>query len=200
MTNKERTDLIKKLGYQDCISNHNNAGGGDGFEAIHSIHSDKKFEELCRDEIIKTGQNFRRIFSRTLPSNPKVDYYFMHRDTGSVKTTILEYGFVDSPKDDIMQLKQNWQNMAEAIVKAYCLYRGYKYVAPNQKEEHPLELIKGFKDVPKTHPFAKEIEQVFDLGLMIGVSDTQFAPDRPLTRGEMAVLVTRIHKLILNSK
>src|SRR5690606_17255778 len=87
--------------------------------------------------IVSVGQNFRRVFTRTLPSDPKKDFYFMHRETGSVDTTIIEYGFADSTKDDVQQLMNHWKDYAEAVVKAFCEHIGVTYIPPATKEEPP---------------------------------------------------------------
>ncbi|MGG1663847.1 phosphodiester glycosidase family protein [Brevibacillus sp. NRS-1366] len=146
-----RAKKVKESGAKYCISNHINAGGGDGVEAIHSIYSDGKLAKKLTDAVVAEGQNFRRIFTRTLPTNAKQDYYYMQRDTGAVDTTIIEYGFIDSTKDDVVQLQRDWKLYAEAVVKAFCEYTGYKYTPPtsppsttnNPKLESALKVIQN---------------------------------------------------------
>lgn len=143
MTNKQRTDMVKASGAKHCISNHINAGGGDGAEVIHSIHANPDFAEKILDALHNAGQNKRRVFSKRLSNTSSHDYYYMHRDTGSVQTVIVEYGFLDSKGDDVIQLKRDWKLYAEAVVKAYCQFAGYKYVAPGGKVvEKPKEEVK----------------------------------------------------------
>jgi N-acetylmuramoyl-L-alanine amidase len=124
---EERTRLIRNSGAKYCISNHINAGGGDGVETIHSIFADDVLAAQLAQEIVKEGQNLRRVFTRTLPYDRNKDYYFMHRDTGAVNTTIVEYGFADSKKDDVKQLQKHWQNYAEAVVRGFCQHIGHPY-------------------------------------------------------------------------
>jgi len=109
------------------VSNHINAGGGDGAEVIYALRNDNTFANLILNEISKEGQNIRRAFQRRLPSNQSKDYYFMLRDTGVTEPVIIEYGFLDSPNDDINQLKNNYQNYAEAVVRAITEYIGASY-------------------------------------------------------------------------
>lgn len=127
---EERTKIVRESGAQYCISNHINAGGGDGAEFIHSIYSDSTFSSIMAEMIRLEGQNIRRIFTRTLPYDPKKDYYFMHRNTGNVDTIIVEYGFADSALDDVEQIKQFWREYAEAIVKAVCKFFRHPYYPP----------------------------------------------------------------------
>jgi len=51
----------------------------------------------------------------------------MLRDTGVTEPVIVEYGFLDSPNDDIKQLKNNYENYAEAVVRAIMQYIGASY-------------------------------------------------------------------------
>ena len=70
----------------------------------------------------------RKYYQRRLPSNPAQDYYFMHRNTGNTESIIVEYGFLDSPGDDINQLKNNYEQYAEAVVRALADYIGATYI------------------------------------------------------------------------
>lgn len=147
----ERTDIVKNSGATYCFSNHiNNTGdgSGDGAEVIHSIYSDGKLSEQIANAIQNEGQNIRRVFTRTLPNDPKHDYYFMQRDTGAVSTLIIEYGFADSKQDDVTQILEHWKDYAEAVVKAFCTFIGHKYIAPVKAPRNELpSIIKEFESV-----------------------------------------------------
>ena len=54
----------------------------------------------------------------------------MHRDTPNNETVIVEYGFIDSTKDDVEQIKKNYETYAEAVVRAVADYKGIPYIAP----------------------------------------------------------------------
>lgn len=54
----------------------------------------------------------------------------MHRDTPNNETVIVEYGFIDSPEDDVEQIKKNYKDYAEAVVKSVLDYKGIKYTPP----------------------------------------------------------------------
>jgi len=112
------------------ISNHINAGGGDGAETIYALRNNDRLAKLILDEIGKEGQNTRKYYQRRLPSDPSKDYYFMHRNTGRTQPVIVEYGFLDSTEDDINQLKNNLLDYAEAVVRALAQYTDTPYVAP----------------------------------------------------------------------
>ncbi len=52
----------------------------------------------------------------------------MQRDTGNTESITVEYGFLDSKGDDVNQLKNNWKNYAEAVVRAVIEYLNLTYV------------------------------------------------------------------------
>ena len=82
-------------------------------------------------EFENAGQNVRKYYQRRLPSSPSKDYYYLLRNTPNNETLIVEYGFTDSTGDDVNQIKNNWQNLAEAVVKALSNYIGVKYSINN---------------------------------------------------------------------
>ena len=108
------------------ISNHINAGGGDGAEVIYPLRSDDILPNMILDEMKKKGQNIRKSYQRRLPSDPSKDYYFMQRNTGDTQSLTVEYGFLDSTKDDVSQLKNNYKNLADAVYDAVLKYIGYE--------------------------------------------------------------------------
>lgn len=113
------------------ISNHINAGGGDGAEVIYALRNNDTLSRTIANEFIKSGQNVRKYYQRRLASNPSKDYYYLLRDTPNNETVIVEYGFADSKVDDVSQLKNNWQELAEAVVRALANYIGVSYIAPD---------------------------------------------------------------------
>lgn len=121
------------------ISNHINAGGGDGAEVIYALRNTASLSKDILDEIAKEGQNVRKYYQQRLPSNPIKDYYFMHRDTPNTEAIIVEYGFLDSPEDDVQQLKNNYKKYAEAVVRGVAKYKNLKYVAPAESGYYTVQ-------------------------------------------------------------
>ena len=114
------------------ISNHINAGGGDGAEVIYALRNNATLSNTILSELEKSGQNVREAFQKRLPSNTSKDYYFIHRDTGkNTEPVIVEYGFLDSTGDDPKQLKEDSELYAEAVVRAVMKYIGKPYSGGN---------------------------------------------------------------------
>ena len=112
------------------LSNHINAGGGDGAEVIYSLRNNDTLSRLITNEIARSGQNVRKYYQRRLPSDSSKDYYYLLRDTPNNETLIVEYGFADSKGDDVNILKNNWEDLAEAVVRALATYLKVPYDGP----------------------------------------------------------------------
>ena len=63
----------------------------------------------------------------------------MHRNTGDTQSIIVEYGFLDSTKDDPMQIKQNWEEYAEAVVQGVLEYIGYPHNIPTTVDYYVVQ-------------------------------------------------------------
>ena len=116
---------------QDIIllSNHINAGGGEGAEVIYALRNNDTLARNIISELNKEGQVIRKFYQRRLPSDSSKDYYFMLRNTPNTEALIIEYGFLDNVKD-ANRLKNNYENYAEAVVRAVTNYKNLNYVPP----------------------------------------------------------------------
>lgn len=111
------------------ISNHLNAGGGDGAEVIYALRNNSQLANSILNNIGNTGQNTRRVYQRRLPSNSTKDYYYILRDTGNTEPVIVEYGFIDN-NSDVDFLKDNYKELAEAVIKSVLEYKNIPYESP----------------------------------------------------------------------
>ena len=117
--------------------------GGDGAEIIYALRNSDNLSRRIASEIEKTGQNVRKYYQRRLPSNPAKDYYYILRDTPNNESIIVEYGFVDSTGDDVSQLKNDWEELAEAVVKAIAEYIGVDYTFEGTENENYYKVKSG---------------------------------------------------------
>ena len=60
----------------------------------------------------------------------------MLRNTPNNESIIVEYGFADSTGDDVNQIKNNWQGLAEAVVRALAGYIGVPYIPPENLDSN----------------------------------------------------------------
>ncbi len=128
---KDRVNIINNYAKgRDAIliSNHINNGGGKGAEVIYSIRNSPLLGNYIADEIKKSGQNIRKVYTRK--NSTGSDYYFVLRDTPYTNSNIVEYGFADNEVDQNILL-YNWPILAEGVVRAIATYYNVPYFPPN---------------------------------------------------------------------
>lgn len=124
--------ILNKFGNSSdviLISNHVNSGGGEGAEVIYALRNRDTLAKRILENIGAAGQETRKYYQRRLPSDTSKDYYFIHRNTGNLEPLIVEYGFIDDTKD-VEFLKENYKELAEAVISAVANYIGVPYKAP----------------------------------------------------------------------
>ncbi|SHJ01081.1 N-acetylmuramoyl-L-alanine amidase [Geosporobacter subterraneus DSM 17957] len=176
---RTRTKIVRESGAPYCISNHINAGGGEGAETIYSLYSDGNLARGILEELRRAGQPVRRAFTRASDAVSGQDYYFMHRQTGKVKTVIIEYGFADHP-EEIKRLQRNWMQYGEAVVKAFCCHLGHPYQS-NQEQKLSQRKYEG-------------IEYLYQKGIIIDYERWRQKIDEPMPRWEAALLLQKLHE------
>lgn len=114
-----------------AVDVHNNAGGGDGAEAFHSIHggTGKSLAVNILAEISKLGQKSRGAKTRT--NSAGRDYYAFIRDT-KAPAVIVECAFVDSADLAIIDTEAERIKMGEAIARGVLLTLGIDDKAENR--------------------------------------------------------------------
>ena len=110
------------------LSNHINAGGGEGAEIVYPLRTSSVLPRAILDEIGARGQIKRKIYQRVLPENPSKDYYYIMRETPNTTALLIEYGFIDNARDQT-KLQNNLLDYVEGVVKAVSEYIGIPYTA-----------------------------------------------------------------------
>ena len=124
--------ILNKFGNSSdviLISNHVNSGGGEGAEVVYALRNKDTLARRILENIGAAGQETRKYYQRRLPSDTSKDYYFIHRNTGNLEPLIVEYGFIDNTKD-VEFLKENYKELAEAVISAVANYIGVPYTPP----------------------------------------------------------------------
>ena len=121
------------------ISNHINAGGGEGAEIVYALRNDSTLADITLQNIGEVGQIKRKVYQRRLPENPNLDYYYILRESGqNTEPILIEYGFIDNVKDQ-NKLLNYLDNYAEAVVKAIAEYTNTPYLEPNTSEQYTVQ-------------------------------------------------------------
>ena len=119
------------------LSNHLNAGGGEGSEVIYALRNNDTLSNMILDNLGKEGLKMRKVYQRRLPSDNTKDYYFIHRNTGNIEPVLIEYAFIDN-KNDAEKIKNNYKRYAEAVVKAVSEYKNIPYTTSNTKDTYTV--------------------------------------------------------------
>ena len=137
--------ILNKFGNSSdviLISNHVNSGGGEGAEVIYALRNRDTLARRILENIGAAGQETRKYYQRRLPSDTSKDYYFIHRNTGNLEPLIVEYGFIDDTKD-VEFLKENYKELAEAVISAVANYIGVPYTPPEEITTNTYVVQKG---------------------------------------------------------
>lgn len=142
--NRVKVALSKYGNSKDVIllSNHINAGGGEGAEVIYSLRNKDTLASSILNNIVKKGQIGRKFYQRRLPSNSSKDYYFIMRDTPNTESLIIEYAFIDN-KNDFNKIQNNYKEYVEAVIEAVMNYKGLKYIAPKDIVKEETYIVKS---------------------------------------------------------
>lgn len=128
-------DLINNGENVILVSNHINAGGGEGAEIVYALRNDDTLARLALENIGEKGQIMRNVYQRRLPESPNLDYYYILRETGeNTEPILVEYGFIDNA-NDAAKLQNNLLDYVEGVVKAIAEYTNTPYTAPGESDE-----------------------------------------------------------------
>lgn len=133
LTRAERLNTMRNTFGNDSkvivLSNHINAGGGEGAEVVYPLRTSSTLPSMILDEIGNRGQIKRKYYQRVLPEDSSKDYYYIMRETPNTTALLIEYGFIDNPNDQ-RKLQNNLLDYAEGVVEAVSNYIGINYVPP----------------------------------------------------------------------
>jgi N-acetylmuramoyl-L-alanine amidase len=121
----ERCNRANTWGADYFISIHHNAGGGDGYEVIHTIHhgEGQDLAFAVAKEFSNIGQNphgARAVYDRESGKNPGDDYYGIIRRT-DMPAIITEYAFLDTKDRFDIDTQAEQTAEAEALERGICM-------------------------------------------------------------------------------
>ena len=167
--------ILSKFGNSSdviLISNHVNSGGGEGAEVIYALRNRDTLAKRILENYGATGHTTRKYFQRRLPSDTSKDYYFIHRNTGNLEPLIVEYGFIDNTKD-VEFLKENYEELAEAVISAVANYIGVPYVAPDGLITNTYVVQKGYS--------------LYSIAAKLGTTVTELKKENNLTSNTLQI-------------
>ena len=89
----------------------------------------------------------------------------MLRDTGNTEPVIVEYGFIDN-ESDVNFLKDNYKELAEAVIKSVLEYKNIPYIGPEIVPTDTYKVVAGdtlYSIANKLDTTVSELKQINNL-------------------------------------
>lgn len=136
LSNEERVNIIKNnYGSGNniiVISNRLNTGGLNGAEIMYPLRSNSKLASLIANNLEDMGQPVLKYYQLRDSSDTSKDDDYLIRNTANNLTIVIDYGYIDN-KSDANFLKNNYEKLGEAVVKAIANYAGVNYTPLNME-------------------------------------------------------------------
>lgn len=175
----DRCKMANTWGADYFVSIHHNAGGGDGYDVIHSIAGGKGKElaQKIATEFQKIGQNphGQGVWAKRGKNG---DYHYVIRET-KMPAVITEFAFLDSKDSEAVDTQAELMAEAKAIAKAICRQLGVEFKEPSQTQSPQ-----------KTHWGTPLLEELKQKGIISG----EHSPTDAVTWAELAAVVLKILK------
>lgn len=136
LTDEEKVNIIKdKYGNGNniiVISNRLNKGGKNGAEIMYPLRNNSKLASLIASNLEDAGQTVLKYYQLRNNSDTSKDDDYLIRNTANNLTIIIDYGYIDNTSDANF-LKNNYEKLAEAVVKSIANYAGVSYSPANME-------------------------------------------------------------------
>ena len=136
LTDEEKVNIIKdKYGNGNniiVISNRLNKGGKNGAEIMYPLRNNSKLASLIASNLEDAGQTVLKYYQLRNNSDTSKDDDYLIRNTANNLTIVIDYGYIDNTSDANF-LKNNYEQLAEAVVKSIANYAGVSYSPANME-------------------------------------------------------------------
>lgn len=134
LSDEDRVNIIKnKYGNGNniiVISNRLNSGGLNGAEVMYPLRSNSRLASTIASNLENAGQPVLKYYQLRNSNNTALDDDYLIRNTPNNQTIAIYYGYADNLSDSNF-LKNNYENLAEAVVKAIANYANVSYAPKN---------------------------------------------------------------------
>lgn len=136
LTDEEKINIIKdKYGNGNniiVISNRLNKGGKNGAEIMYPLRNNSKLASLIASNLEDAGQTVLKYYQLRNNNDTSKDDDYLIRNTANNLTIVIDYGYIDNTSDANF-LKNNYEKLAEAVVKSIANYAGVSYSPANME-------------------------------------------------------------------
>ena len=107
---------------------------GSGAEIIYALRNNSNLASALAENLDDAGLTVSKYYQRRSENDTSKDYYNIQKDTGLIETIIVNYGNI-SNINEATNIKNEWEDYAEAVVKSLANYTNVPYYKEGESQE-----------------------------------------------------------------
>lgn len=107
---------------------------GSGAEIIYALRNNSNLASALAENLDDAGLTVSKYYQRRSENDTSKDYYNIQKDTGLIETIIVNYGNINNI-NEATNIKNEWEDYAEAVVKSLANYTNVPYYKEGESQE-----------------------------------------------------------------
>lgn len=107
---------------------------GSGAEIIYALRNNSNLASSLAENLDDAGLTVSKYYQRRSENDTSKDYYNIQKDTGLIETIIVNYGNINNI-NEATNIKNEWEDYAEAVVKTLANYTNVPYYKEGESQE-----------------------------------------------------------------
>lgn len=107
---------------------------GSGAEIIYALRNNSNLASALAENLDDVGLTVSKYYQRRSENDTSKDYYNIQKDTGLIETIIVNYGNINNI-NEATNIKNEWEDYAEAVVKSLANYTNVPYYKEGESQE-----------------------------------------------------------------
>lgn len=107
---------------------------GSGAEIIYALRNNSNLALALAENLDDAGLTVSKYYQRRSENDTSKDYYNIQKDTGLIETIVVNYGNINNI-NEATNIKNEWEDYAEAVVKSLANYTNVPYYKEGESQE-----------------------------------------------------------------
>ena len=107
---------------------------GSGAEIIYALRNNSNLASAIAENLDDAGLTVSKYYQRRSENDTSKDYYNIQKDTGLIETIVVNYGNINNI-NEATNIKNEWEDYAEAVVKSLANYTNVPYYKEGESQE-----------------------------------------------------------------
>lgn len=107
---------------------------GSGAEIIYALRNNSNLASSLAENLDDACLTVSKYYQRRSENDTSKDYYNIQKDTGLIETIIVNYGNINNI-NEATNIKNEWEDYAEAVVKSLANYTNVPYYKEGESQE-----------------------------------------------------------------